>query len=54
MIPLRYLEEWQEKTSWATYAQTEQDLLIVRALIEMFSDDFFPRIPRIYLPKNEN
>jgi predicted nucleotidyltransferase component of viral defense system len=40
MIPLRYVEEWRELAAWATYAQTEQDLLIVRTLIEMFSDDF--------------
>ena len=40
MIPLRYLEEWREQAAWPTYAQTEQDLIIVRALVEMFSDDF--------------
>jgi hypothetical protein len=33
------LEEWREQTAWATYAQTEQDLIIVRALVEMFSDE---------------
>jgi predicted nucleotidyltransferase component of viral defense system len=39
MIPLRYIEEWREQAAWATYAQTEQDLIIARALIDMFSDE---------------
>lgn len=40
MIPLRYLEEWRGQVAWTTYAQSEQDLIIVRSLIEMFSDEF--------------
>lgn len=39
MIPLRYIEDWKEKAPWPNYAQIEQDLVIARALVEMFSDD---------------
>jgi predicted nucleotidyltransferase component of viral defense system len=38
MIPLRYLEEWRGQVAWITYAQSEQDLIIIRLLIEMFSE----------------
>ncbi|MFT3739582.1 MAG: nucleotidyl transferase AbiEii/AbiGii toxin family protein [Breznakibacter sp.] len=40
MIPLRYIEEWKENAPWSSYAQIEQDLIIARALVEIFSDDF--------------
>lgn len=39
MIPIRYIEEWKENAPWPSYAQIEQDIIIVRALVEMFSDD---------------
>lgn len=39
MIPQRYIEEWKENAPWPTYAQIEQDLIIARTLVEMFSDD---------------
>ncbi len=39
MIPQRYLEEWKTQAPWPTDAQVEQDLIIVRALVELFSDD---------------
>ena len=40
MIPKPYIAKWQEYTSWKTFAQIEQDLVISRALIAIFSDDF--------------
>jgi predicted nucleotidyltransferase component of viral defense system len=40
MIPRRYIEEWKENAPWPTYAQIEQDLVIARTIIELFSDDF--------------
>ncbi|MDP3435948.1 MAG: nucleotidyl transferase AbiEii/AbiGii toxin family protein [Bacteroidales bacterium] len=43
MIPQRYIEEWKENAPWPRYAQIEQDLVIVRALVEIFSDDFLKR-----------
>ncbi len=39
MIPQRHIEEWKAVAPWPTDAQVEQDLIIVRALIEMFSDE---------------
>lgn len=39
MIPQRYIEEWKTQAPWAIDAQVEQDLIIARALVEMFSDD---------------
>lgn len=39
MIPIRYIQEWKEQAPWPNDAQVEQDLIIARALVEMFSDD---------------
>jgi predicted nucleotidyltransferase component of viral defense system len=39
MIPRRYIEEWRATAPWSDNAQVEQDLVIERALIELFSDD---------------
>jgi len=39
MIPYRYLQEWKEQAPWPTDAQVEQDLIIARALVELFSDE---------------
>lgn len=39
MIPRRYIEEWRQNAPWSDNAQIEQDLVIERALIEIFSDD---------------
>lgn len=39
MIPQRYIEEWKTQAPWPNDAQVEQDLVIARVLVEMFSDD---------------
>lgn len=39
MIPRRYINEWRTQTNWALDAQVEQDLVICRAIIAIFSDD---------------
>lgn len=39
MIPRRYIEEWKAFAPWPNDAQVEQDLIIERALVEMFSDE---------------
>jgi hypothetical protein len=39
MIPQRYIEEWMAVAPWATDAQVEQDLVLSRAIVEMYSDD---------------
>ncbi len=40
MIPKRYIDEWKFTTPWPTNDQVEQDLIISRALIALFSDHF--------------
>jgi predicted nucleotidyltransferase component of viral defense system len=40
MIPRRYIEEWRDHAPWPDNSQVEQDLIIERALIEIFSDEF--------------
>jgi len=40
MIPQPYLEEWRTQANWRTNEQVEQDLIISRAIVEIFSDDF--------------
>lgn len=39
MIARRYIEEWKDKAPWPDNAQVEQDLIIERALVEIFSDE---------------
>lgn len=40
MIPRAYITEWSNYVPWQSNEQVEQDLIICRALIEIFSDDF--------------
>ncbi len=40
MIPKPYIAQWQEHTPWRQFFQVEQDLVISRALVEIFSDEF--------------
>ncbi|SHH05270.1 Nucleotidyl transferase AbiEii toxin, Type IV TA system [Flavobacterium fluvii] len=40
MIPRRYIEEWREFAPWPENGQVEQDLIIERALVEIFSNPF--------------
>lgn len=40
MIPQAYITEWSAKVPWQTNEQVEQDLIICRALVEIFSDNF--------------
>lgn len=40
MIPKPYIAKWQEHAPWNEFSQVEQDLIISRALVEIFSDDF--------------
>ena len=39
MIPRAYILEWQQFAPWQTNAKVEQDLVIERALIALFSND---------------
>lgn len=38
MIPRDYITEWRAQAPWTDDAQVEQDLVISRALVELFSD----------------
>ena len=43
MIARRYIEEWKEFATWPDNSQIEQDLVIERALVEMFSDEIISK-----------
>lgn len=36
MISNAFIKEWRQKSPWQTNDQVEQDLIISRALVEMF------------------
>lgn len=40
MIPRPYIAQWQEHAPWKDFSQVEQDLIISRTLVEIFSDGF--------------
>ena len=40
MIPKAYIIEWQKNSAWKNNAQVEQDLVIERTLVELFSNEF--------------
>lgn len=40
MIPSAYITEWSQQCPWSSPAQVEQDLVLSRALVEIYSDDF--------------
>jgi len=40
MLPRRYIEEWKEFAPWPEDGQVEQDLIIEKALLQLFSDPF--------------
>ena len=43
MIPQRYIEQWRAVAPWPLDAQVEQDLVIARAIVEMYSDDLLKK-----------
>jgi len=38
MIPADFIIEWRAQSRWATDEQVEQDLVLCRALVEIFQD----------------
>lgn len=40
MIPKAYITEWRNFLPWRSNEQVEQDLVICRALVEIFNDDY--------------
>ena len=43
MIPENFLREWKEHAPWKTDGMVEQDLLICRCLVQLFSDPVLSR-----------
>ncbi len=43
MIPRAQITAWRSKAPWSTDAQVEQDLVISRAIVELFSDKLLTR-----------
>ena len=40
MIPQAHIMEWSQQVPWQSNEQVEQDLVICRALVEIFSDEW--------------
>ena len=40
MIPRPHIAQWQDHAPWKQFSQVEQDLVISRTLVALFSDDF--------------
>lgn len=43
MIPQAYITQWRSQVPWQTNEQVEQDLVICRALVEIFKDDYLAK-----------
>jgi len=43
MIPRAYITEWTQYAPWKSNEQVEQDLVICRVLVEIFSDTFLSK-----------
>ena len=43
MIPRALITAWRARAPWSTDAQVEQDLVICRALVELFSHELLAR-----------
>ena len=40
MIPRAYIAKWKDHAPWSSNEQIEQDLIISRTLVSLFSDEF--------------
>jgi len=40
LIPRAYITDWRKEAPWQSDAQVEQDLVICRAIVEIFSNEF--------------
>lgn len=40
MIPQIYIQDWRDTAPWLHDEQVEQDLIISRALVAIYNDDF--------------
>lgn len=39
MIPRAHITAWRSEAPWSTDAQVEQDLVVTRAVVDLYSDD---------------
>lgn len=62
MIPEHFIAEWSQQVAWKSSAQVEQDLILSRALVEIFSHSFLKRalvfrggtaLHKLFSPKQE-
>lgn len=44
MIPAAHIIDWRRKAPWSNDAQVEQDLVVSRALVELFADEELSRL----------
>lgn len=49
MIPRAFITAWRAKAPWSTDAQVEQDLVVCRALVELFSHELLD-VPPLLAP----
>lgn len=40
MIPENFIEQWRNSVKWRTLPQIEQDLLISRALVDLYNEPY--------------
>jgi predicted nucleotidyltransferase component of viral defense system len=40
MIPENFIEQWRNTVKWRTLSQIEQDLVISRALVDLYNDPY--------------
>lgn len=43
MIPRAHITAWRSKAPWSTDAQVEQDLVVCRAVVDLFTDELLAR-----------
>lgn len=43
MIPRAHITDWRSKAPWSTDAQVEQDLVVCRTLVDLYSDELLAR-----------
>lgn len=44
MIPENFIEQWQSSVKWRTLPQIEQDLVISRALVDLYNDPYIKNV----------
>jgi len=53
MIPVPFITEWSDKAPWVADSFVEQDLIITRALTDIFSDEFLGDTTGLLRPQLE-